>query len=85
MLRAFTSDPTWVKTETLNVSYQRGLTNMAQGFIILNGVLSRGAREPAQCTVLVTSDGKDSLRYQAAEKGAGAHGQRYTDVYGAGI
>ena len=55
-------------TRFLDVRCQRGFTRLAQEFITIDGMLSRGGQESVQCAVLVVSDGKYSFEHQMAEK-----------------
>ena len=55
-------------TRFLDVRCQRGFTRLAQEFITIDGMLSRGGQESVQCAVLVVSDGKYSFEHQTAKK-----------------
>lgn len=63
-----TSDFDEVRKQLAALKWQRGFTNMAQGFTLADVMLSQGGRPSAQSAVLVISDGKYSFRFQTAEK-----------------
>ena len=64
-----TPDPTSIKTKTFDEKSRRGFTNMPQGVITFDWMLSWGGRGSAHSAVLVISDGKYSRTYR---EGAGA-------------
>ena len=57
-----------VGTKISGMIWRRGFTNMAQRFITINGMFSRGSRESAQGAVHVITDGKYPFEYQTAGK-----------------
>ena len=59
---------TVVKTKILEAKWQCSLTDMMLALIASSGMLSRDGRESARSTALVTSDGKNSLKYQVAQE-----------------
>ena len=61
-------DLTLVKTKISNVKGPCGCTNMAQGFMTSDGVLSQGGWESVQSTALIISDGRCLIKYRTAEK-----------------
>merc|ERR1719343_1561647 len=67
-VQGLTSDFDEVRTKIGALTWQRGFTNMAQGFTLADTMLSQGGRPSAQSAVLVISDGKYSFKFQTAEK-----------------
>lgn len=57
-----------VHKKILGLEWKRGFTNLAQGLVLADTMLSQGGREKARSAVLVLSDGKYSFRHQTAEK-----------------
>merc|ERR1719510_2213807 len=57
-----------LKTKAAALPYQRGLTNMAQAFVLADTILQRDGRPEAQSAVVVLSDGKYSFEYRTAKK-----------------
>jgi hypothetical protein len=67
-IQGLTDDLDLVRQEIGKLKWQRGFTNMAQGFTLADTMLSQGGRPGAQSAVLVLSDGKYSFKFQTAEK-----------------
>jgi len=67
-IQGLTDDLDLVREEIGKLKWQRGFTNMAQGFTLADTMLSQGGRAGAQSAVLVLSDGKYSFKFQTAEK-----------------
>jgi hypothetical protein len=67
-VQGLTSDFDELRTKIAALTWQRGFTNMAQGFTLADTMLSQGGRPSAQSAVLVISDGKYSFKFQTAEK-----------------
>jgi len=67
-VQGLTSDFDEIRTKIASLTWQRGFTNMAQGFTLADTMLSQGGRPAAQSAVLVISDGKYSFKFQTAEK-----------------
>jgi len=67
-IQGLTDDLDLVRQEIGKLKWQRGFTNMAQGFTLADTMLSQGGRAGAQSAVLVLSDGKYSFKFQTAEK-----------------
>jgi len=67
-IQGLTDDLDLVRQEIGKLTWQRGFTNMAQGFTMADTMLSQGGRAGAQSAVLVLSDGKYSFKFQTAEK-----------------
>jgi len=67
-VQPLTSDFDVVRTKLAGTAWQRGFTNMAQGFTLADTMLGQGGRPGAQSAVLVISDGKYSFKFQTAEK-----------------
>merc|ERR1719510_1870073 len=57
-----------LKTKAAALPYQRGLTNMAQAFVLADIMLQRDGRPEAQSAVVVLSDGKYSFEYRTRKK-----------------
>jgi len=67
-IQPLTFDLASVKAAIEGMEWQRGFTNMAQGFVEAGVMLSQGGRDDAQSAVLVISDGKFTMKYQTSEK-----------------
>jgi len=67
-VQSLTMDFDAVRTKLAALTWQRGFTNMAQGFTLADTMLGQGGRPAAQSAVLVISDGKYSFKFQTAEK-----------------
>jgi hypothetical protein len=67
-VQGLTGDLVLVRQKVLDLTWQRGFTNMAQAFHQADVMLSMTGRPDAQSAVLVLSDGKFSMAYQTAEK-----------------
>jgi hypothetical protein len=67
-VQGLTADLLLVRQRIVELTWQRGFTNMAQAFHMADTMLSMTGRPDAQSAVLVLSDGKFSLAYQTAEK-----------------
>jgi len=67
-LQPLTFDLAEVGKKIKETKWQRGFTNMAQGFAAADIILGQGGRPEAQSAVMVISDGKYSFKYQTAEK-----------------
>jgi len=67
-IQGLTDDLDLVRQEIGKLKWQRGFTNMAQGFTLADTMLGQAGRAGAQSAVLVLSDGKYSFKFQTAEK-----------------
>jgi len=53
-----------LRTTMMGLAWQKGFTNLAQGFVEAKNVIDQGGRMPAQSAVMVISDGKFSFKFQ---------------------
>lgn len=63
-----TNDVALVKKEILATKWQRGFTNLAQGFVLADTVFQQGGRGDAQSAVLVLWDGMYSFGFETGQK-----------------
>jgi hypothetical protein len=66
--QGLTGDLQYVRSVIAGLTWQRGFTNMAQGFGTADTMLGQTGRADAQSAVMVISDGKFSMEFQTAEK-----------------
>jgi hypothetical protein len=57
-----------VKTAVAAMEPQKGFTNMAQGFVLSEKLLTQRGRKDAQSAVMTISDGKPSFLFETTEK-----------------
>merc|ERR1719460_2803254 len=57
-----------VKTAVEGMAHQKGFTNMAQGFVLAEKLLTQRGRKGAQFAVMTISDGKPSFLFETTEK-----------------
>lgn len=67
-VQSLTGDFALVETKIKELTWQRGFTNLAQGFHMADVLLSQTGRADAQSAVMVIGDGKYSMAYQTKEK-----------------
>lgn len=63
-----TSDIAQVKVDILTSKWQRGFTNLAQGFVQADTMFQQKGRSEAQSAVLVIWDGKYSFAFETGQK-----------------
>jgi hypothetical protein len=57
-----------VKTAVAGMAHQKGFTNMAQGFVLAEKLLTQRGRKGAQFAVMTISDGMPSFKWETEEK-----------------
>jgi hypothetical protein len=67
-IQGLTSDLGMVQTKILELTWQRGFTNMAQAFKTAGTMITQTGRAEAQSAVLVITDGKYSMAFQTAQQ-----------------
>jgi hypothetical protein len=67
-VQGLTSDMATLREKISQMEWQKGMTNMAQAFILAETMFQQGGRTDAQSAVLVLSDGKYSFEFSTAQK-----------------
>lgn len=68
MAQGLTADIADTKTKISGMAWQRGFTNMAQGFVLADKMLQEDGRSDAQSAVMVFTDGKVNFLFQTSEQ-----------------
>merc|ERR1719237_1175641 len=63
-----TSDISGLKAKIEALTWKKGITNMAQAFVLASRMLRENGREDAQAAVLVITDGKPSMKFVTSQK-----------------
>jgi len=63
-----TNDTKKVREDVEALKWQRGFTNLAQGFVLADTLLSQGGRPDGISAVMVIWDGKYSFKFETAQK-----------------
>jgi len=68
MVQGLTADMADTKTKIHATTWQKGFTNLAQGFALADKMLTEGGREDAQGAVMVLWDGKVNFEFQTKQQ-----------------
>jgi uncharacterized protein YegL len=63
-----TTDLALVKEKLLALTWQRGITNMAQAFSLAHKMFREGGREDAQSALMIITDGKPSMKFATSQQ-----------------
>jgi len=63
-----TNDTKKVREDVEALKWQRGFTNLAQGFVLADTLLSQGGRRDGMSAVMVIWDGKYSFKFETGQK-----------------
>mmetsp|Transcript_64938 Transcript_64938/g.172595 ORF Transcript_64938/g.172595 Transcript_64938/m.172595 type:complete len:996 (-) Transcript_64938:233-3220(-) len=68
MVEPLTTDMAVVREKVLALTWQRGITNMAQAFSLAQKMFREGGREDAQSALMVITDGKPSMKFATSQQ-----------------
>jgi uncharacterized protein YegL len=68
LVEPLTTDLAAVKEKVLALTWQRGITNMAQAFSLAQKMFREGGREDAQSAVLIITDGTPSMKFATSQQ-----------------
>jgi len=72
-VQGLTFDLADTRTKISAMTWQRGFTNMAQGFSMADKILGEGGRSSAQSAVMVITDGKLNFEFQTEQSARALH------------